>query len=380
LRKKIIEKSLLNFIKSNKLLWFLVIYLLLNTFLISMDPFISLYNSLRILEVLILFLILTEITASQKYWQKILAVIFFSGIAQSIIALFQFLFQKSLGLKYLGESFLSPQILGVAKLEVNGEKFVRAYGTFPHPNLLGIFLFLSLILGIYLFLNRKKLLISLNRLYLLGGIALILIGILVTFSRSIWFITFLLGLLLVLRYSQNLIRPDFKLKNSVLYIAVTFFFFLIIFGIFYQFIYSRICYQNCQDQSLILRQKYSNFSQQIIQNNSLLGIGMGQFSSYFETVNPYNLDKWDIQPVHNMYLLITSEVGLIGLALILLFFLNKADFRFFKNPLSAFLFLAFLIIAFFDHYFWTLPQGQFILWLTLALLVSWGKMRNSIKY
>jgi O-antigen ligase len=345
-----------------------------------MDPFISLYNSLRILEVLILFLILTEITASQKYWQKILAVIFFSGIAQSIIALFQFLFQKSLGLKYLGESLLNPQILGVAKLEVNGEKFVRAYGTFPHPNLLGIFLFLSLILGIYLFLNRKKLLISLNRLYLLGGIALILIGILVTFSRSIWFITFLLGLLLVLRYSQNLIRPDFKIKNSVLYIAVTFFFFLIIFGIFYQFIYSRICYQNCQDQSLILRQKYSNFSQQIIQNNSLLGIGMGQFSSYFETVNPYNLDKWDIQPVHNMYLLITSEVGLIGLALILLFFLNKADFRFFKNPLLAFLFLAFLIIAFFDHYFWTLPQGQFILWLTLALLVSWGKMKDSIKY
>jgi O-antigen ligase len=384
LRIKIIKKSLAKFIKSNKLLWFLTAYLLFNTFLISTNSFISLYNSLRTLELLIFFLILIEIIDSQKYWQKILAVIFFSGIIQSIIALFQFLIQKSLGLKYLGESLLSPQILGVAKLEVSGEKFIRAYGTFPHPNLLAIFLFLSLTLGIFLFINREKLLINLNKFHLLGGIALISIGILNTFSRSIWLITTFLVLFLIIRYcgstSWQTIISNLKLKKSIPYFAIIFTFLVLFFGILYQFIQPRICYQNCQDQSLILRQKYSNFSQQIIRNNLLTGIGIGQFTSVFSIINPYNLDKWDIQPVHNLYLLITSEIGLLGLILILLFFLSKADFHFFKNPLLAFLFLSFLMIAFFDHYFWTIPQGQFILWLTLALLVGWGKMKDSTKY
>lgn len=376
LRKKIIEKSLKKFIKNNRLFLILAIYLLFNTFFISSHSSVSLYSSLRIIEVLLFFIILVETINSQKYWEKFLAVIFFSGIIQSILGLFQFLFQKSLGLKYLGESVLSPQILGVAKLETNGEKFIRTYGTFPHPNLLGIFLFLSLALGIYLFIHRETIKLNLNKFYLLGGIFLISIGILLTFSRSIWLITSILGLVLTIIYSRNLFKPDFKLKKAAIYSAVIFSFLLIFFGIFYQFISPRICYQNCQDQSLDFRQKYLDFSQEIIRNNPLFGIGIGQFSSNFYALNPHNLNEWDIQPVHSLYLLITSEIGLIGLVLILLFFLNKSNLHFLKKPFLAYLFLALLLIAFFDHYFWTLPQGQFIFWLTLALLVSFSKIKE----
>jgi hypothetical protein len=34
------------------------------------------------------------------------------------------------------------------------------------------------------------------------------------------------------------------------------------------------------------------------------------------------------------------------------------------------LFLGFLLLGLFDHYFWTLLQGQIIFWLALALTVN----------
>jgi O-antigen ligase len=379
LKEKIKNNSIEKFIKNNWFLWLLVFYFLFNSFFVSLNPFSSLYNSLRILEVLVFFLILVNTIKSKQFLEKIFSVIFISGIIQSIIAFFQFIFQKSLGLKYLGETVLSPQILGIAKIEDNGEKFIRAYGTFPHPNLLGIFLFLSLFCGIYLFLHNKKFKTPALKFFLPLCFFIILIGILLTFSRSIWLITFLLGLTIILRYSKNLFKPDFRIKNSVIYIFIIFSFTVIILLVFSKVISIRICYQNCQDQSLIFREIYLNFSQKIIQNNFLTGIGIGQFTSFFKEINPYNLPEWNLQPVHNFYLLITSELGIIGLLLLIFFIISKISFSFFKKSLLEFLFVAFLFVAFFDHYFWTLPQGQFIFWLTLALLTSSSRIKEVIK-
>ena len=380
LKEKIKNHSIEKFIKKNWILYLLAFYFIFNSFFVSPEPFSSLYNSLRILEVLILFLILIEIIESKQFLEKIFKIIFISGIIQSIVAFFQFIFQKSLGLRYLGETVLNPQILGIAKIEANGEKFVRAYGTFPHPNLLGIFLFLTLLLGVYLFLYNKKSLTSPTKFLFLLGFLIIPIGILLTFSRSVWLITVFFGLILILRYSRKLFSPDFKLKNSVFYIFIIFSFVTIIFLVFYSLMSTRICYQNCQDQSLLFRQIYLNFSQNIIQNNFTTGIGIGQFTSIFKEINPNDLPEWNLQPVHNFYLLITSEVGLLGLILILFFALNKINFLFLKNVVLSFLFIAFLLIGFFDHYFWTLPQGQFIFWLALALLVSFSKIKSNIKH
>ncbi|MCK4892131.1 MAG: hypothetical protein KAS78_05680, partial [Candidatus Pacebacteria bacterium] len=58
--------------------------------------------------------------------------------------------------KITGESVIGPQIPGVAKIAVDGEKIIRAYGTFPHPNILGGFLIFTTVITIYLYLEHKR--------------------------------------------------------------------------------------------------------------------------------------------------------------------------------------------------------------------------------
>ena len=80
------------------------------------------------------------------------------------------------------------------------------------------------------------------------------------------------------------------------------------------------------------------------------------------------LSSWIHQPVHNIYLLIASETGLIGLILFLVFI-----FQLFRKIIGQEYFLllivfSFLFIGLFDHFFWTLQQGQLMFWLTLGIM------------
>lgn len=94
-----------------------------------------------------------------------LIVIAFSGFLQSLIAIYQFIVQRSVFAspilaKITGESIIGTQIPGVAKIVVDSEKIIRAYGTFPHPNILGGFLIFTLLITIYLYLEHKKSILS----------------------------------------------------------------------------------------------------------------------------------------------------------------------------------------------------------------------------
>lgn len=78
------------------------------------------------------------------------------GAIQSMIGFGQFVLQRDLGLAVFGESVLSPLNRDVARTFIEGGRLLRAYGTFPHPNILAAFLVLSLLSLYYLFINFKK--------------------------------------------------------------------------------------------------------------------------------------------------------------------------------------------------------------------------------
>ena len=366
--------------------WFLItIYLIFSSLLIASNPKIAFYNASRILEVILFFCIFIDTIKTKNLFNKALYLIFLSGVIQSLIALLQFIFQKSLGLKYLGESLLSPSILGVAKIEVAREKFIRGYGTFPHPNLLGAFLFLALLAGFYFILNRnlqipfslpEKIKILrlkkptknlLAKIHFFTGSLIISTGIITTFSRSVWLVTALLILGIIIFRFKPLFSKKYLFKQTLLTIVIL----MAFWAGFARFVPARICTGNCQDQSLTLRQNYSEFAKTVIAKNLIFGIGPGQFITTFKEQNPTNLPDWDIQPVHNLYLMILSELGFVGFLLLFGFIFKNISPG--KNLFSI-LVGSFLILGFFDHYFWTLPQGQFIFWLSLALLASSGRI------
>jgi hypothetical protein len=130
------------------------------------------------------------------------------GLIQAIIGILQFILQRSVGLFWLFESHIAPGIDGVAKIVIGGEKYIRAYGLFPHPNILGGFLLISIILtwACYKIFHPSR----------LGGIGIILIltaqviALILTFSKSA-----ILGLIIGLGYVVWKNKKMFHLERNI---------------------------------------------------------------------------------------------------------------------------------------------------------------------
>jgi O-antigen ligase len=97
---------------------------------------------------------------------------------------------------------------------------------------------------------------------------------------------------------------------------------------------------------------------------------------------PLGLKEWEIQPVHNLYLLVLAEIGVVGLTFLLftvLVYLKR--FREISgnwNKTGLYAIYGFLALGLFDHYFWTTPQGIIIFWLAIALIAGSCKIKGGI--
>ncbi|PIY75070.1 MAG: hypothetical protein COY85_01340 [Candidatus Portnoybacteria bacterium CG_4_10_14_0_8_um_filter_40_50] len=110
-----------------------------------------------------------------------------------------------------------------------------------------------------------------------------------------------------------------------------------------------------------------------------MGIGQGNFVWTFTNLGLF--ENWVYQPVHNIYLLIAAETGILGL-FAFLWFLFKImrsvylERKAIKDKLAFYSFLSIvfflLAIGFFDHFLWDLQQGQLMLWIMLGILASFS--------
>ncbi len=376
-RKKLFTKKTWQKISNQPLFFFVILVLM--SFLINKPSGSNWYNLLRLLEVIFLFIVSRDLLKQHTVRIYTQFILFVGGTVQATIAILQFIYQKSIGLGWLGENVISPNIHGIAKFSFEGEKFIRAYGTFPHPNVLGIFLLFSLTSGLSLVLSKKILMDKLRlqyRLIFLSEFLIILVGILLTYSRAIIAFTFLLLIIFALtqrkfiskRYKQycNQLKVPFFLQTTLAII-------LIFGGVFfaYNLIAPRLCIQCSGDASMHFRKIYRQTAELIIFKHPFLGVGPGNFVPTSKELTVNKISAWRLQPVHNLYLLIASELGLVSLFLFLLtvFLFVFRQFRWkilINSPLNLFFLIA-LLVAFFDHYFWTIPQGQIIFWLTFSL-------------
>ncbi|HYE21990.1 MAG TPA: hypothetical protein VD998_00180, partial [Verrucomicrobiae bacterium] len=142
-----------------------------------------LYNAFKWLELLGLCLFLSKELKESINFKTAFLVLFLSGVFQASLGLWQFHVQHMAGLGFLGEYIADLNTPGVATIEISGTKLLRAYGTFPHPNLLGAFLVLGLILGYY-YVSRET---FRNKLLVSCGTLVISLGLFLTFSRIAWF-------------------------------------------------------------------------------------------------------------------------------------------------------------------------------------------------
>ena len=334
------------------------------------DKLFALYWSIRFFLVLSLGLVVSAIKPKLKN----IALVFLSaGIIQSILAAWQFATQQVIGNKWLGMAAQHAMEPGASVIEIADERWLRAYGSFSHPNILAGFLVIVIILNVYLAssysspikIKEKYINPSLFNLF----IPVLFVGIFLTFCRSAFIALILslivLGVFVFIKDRKKL--QDFK-KTTVILVAC-----LLIFGfIFHSFIRQRTSLESrLEIESISQRQIQFEVSAELIQQKPFVGHGISNFTRAWYDFDA-ELDNWNYQPIHNVLILILTELGFVGLFL----FLLTIALKIFQSQgtidrVKIFKYILLIIIlslSFFDHYLWSFNSGLILWWLILGLI------------
>jgi O-antigen ligase len=136
--------------------------------------------------------------------------------------------------------------------------------------------------------------------------------------------------------------------------------------IFGTVVFNRFASTSFLEESFLVRVDLVKNAWWMIQTNPVFGVGLMNFLVRLPSfAHPYTFYQY-LQPVHNMYLLLASEIGIVGLVLSL-WFLYKTVCHVQAAPFSSQRTACFLLVAsilflgLFDHYFLTLQAGQLLL-------------------
>ena len=320
--------------------------------------------------------------------KRFLILIVSFGVFNSLIATYQFFAFKSFGLQFIGEPVLSF-LPGISKVAFPGTILIRGYGLFSHPNILGAYLFLCVMISIFfiekIVLTSPKLKI-IKLLFAELSLILCVFGLMVSFSRSAIIVSVIsLAIFFYFLFFQKKENNPAKLRKSETWVGI----FSIVFSIFIvSFVLGDIILPRFQglvgSEAFIDRIKYSQMALDVIEKNPALGIGIGSGVSYFLKNNIYSMfgfnNFWQFEPVHNLYLIIALEIGIFGLFFFLLFIFNllimisKLIFKKSDNKLEPILCLSILVgnltLGIFDHYFWDSSSGILIFWTAITISLS----------
>ena len=318
---------------------------------------------------------------------------------ESAILIAEWVRQRSLGLQWLGEWFFSAHTPGIAKVLFDGQEYLRAYATFAHPNIAAAVLMLGIIvLGwwilsnldskgkaggwltvlydadkfppvirpAWLWLNRHSLYALVATLVLLG------LGLFVTFSRSVWLACLAsLGLLLV--WFSPRLSGLMQSRKTVIGLLIGGLVAVMVLG---PMVWSRFNSLDSTDRlSIERRVQLNEVALKLLDQKPWLGVGVNNFVTRLVDFGPlYGIGIWR-EPVHNLYLLVAVETGLLGLTLWVIVHSMvwiRIGLRLWRGVVDHKVLLllaawvAVLLLGLIDHYWWTSQQGRLVWWLLIG--------------
>lgn len=326
------------------LLLFLSFFIFANIFY-SASPTLSFYKWFKFLELYLVVLYFSK----QKVVSLVLftKTIFCSIVAFSLIGILQFIIKGTVGgaLYFLGERNFTASTPGIALVNIFGREFMRSYSVFSHPNSLAGFLGSSL-LFIFLSGSLKKKPLS------FFGVLIVVSCFILTFSLSSYLGIFL-AFSLILFYQNKRFFTQFVKLLFLLFIVAS-----LLLPIASPWMVSNI---GGLEQSTRQRLDLAYISGQMIEKNFLLGQGLGTFIVGIPAFRGLSTYSWILQPVHNIYLLVFAETGILGL-MFFVYFLHKVLLNALKKENLLLLIPIFFILftGLFDHYSLTLQQNSFL--------------------
>jgi hypothetical protein len=318
------------------------------------SPALASYTALRWLIAAGLFLGLAQ---SNVLLAPILTA-FLAGLGiQALIGLGQVVRQGPLGLP--GELTLDPAREGASIIAVGGSRWLRAYGLTFHPNVLGGFMAVGLLVSLPLLERRSIQLVW----------WLVWIGLLLSFSRAAW-----LGAGLALPPLAAWLawrHPHLRraLRNSVALAAIA----MVLVGtLFSGQLLARVgSLAVAEDQSLRERGEMIVLALEIIAARPLTGVGAGNFPLAMQASGTSTLPQF----AHNVPILLAAEIGVAAGALWCWLWLAPGRLldRHARDPspwpvvlIAAWLALG--VIGLWDSYPWALNQGCLLTVTLLGLL------------
>jgi O-antigen ligase len=323
----------------------------------------AIFKWLKVFEFLFLgYFVATEKKMEISGW--IVKPMSLSLILFSAVGLWQLVIGHSIGglFYFLGERAFSLSTPGIATVNYLNRDWLRVYSTFSHPNSLAGFFGVGTFM--VLFTNFKSRFWKYTKyISLILGYILIFLA----FSLSSYLSIFLALMFL------TIVNSNRKIGKLLLYLVILLtLVFAFILPLVSPLIFS---WPSIFPENISERFVLAGVAGKLIMENFLFGVGLNNYVLHLLGQNIPPQITWLLQPVHNIFLLITSETGFVGLVLFSIVIIKSVKgFR--NNPVFLLAILYILLTGSTDHYWLTLQQNQLLFATILGL--SFNKNNSTI--
>ncbi|MGA9754302.1 MAG: O-antigen ligase family protein [Desulfobaccales bacterium] len=338
--------------------------------LMAQDKLFAAFDLFALSTSMLIYIYVASEIRQRRELHLVLTLLIFSAALQGGIALAQYLTGSSLGLDFAG---VGRTLYGFAGLEVVS----RVGGLIGHPNNLALFFDLMLPLSLSLLFCPWR---GHTRFFLAVAVFLQVVGLGVTFSRGGIIASSLALISLAVFHGARrfgLVRALFLTLVGALLITV----FLAIVPNPFEKGLTRT------EQTAHGRWPLAEIALNMIQHHPLFGVGLNNFthaSRRYDFTQEQIVSAWNA-PVHNLFLFMAGEIGLVGLICFLVFLAKvmaglipamRSPDPFILSVGAGLFFglMAFLIHAQVDYSIWTQNRP---LWFLLGLAMCVGRFART---
>ncbi|MBI5729130.1 MAG: O-antigen ligase family protein [Candidatus Magasanikbacteria bacterium] len=357
----------------------------------STSPTISYQWLFHLLEGLCLLIIIAE----QKGDGRGLLVAFWAGgVGQGILGAWQFFSQAVTHIPGFGIAPQTAARIGSFVVETSTERWLRAYGSFGSPNILGGYLALVFIIGLLLYLKSTLR----QKVFFTAGQMVVLTGLVLSFSRGAW-VAALTGVAVAVavvlskaparlndisrsggkdlpftplndrsKAQAEDSSPHKGALNDIL--KQLFFCLLIILTLFFTLhpLFATRFTPSTRLEARSLEERAGQYRDALplIREHWFMGAGPGAYTAALAKKHP-SWPVWNIQPAHNIYLLLFAELGVVGFVLFFWWcvFVVRRTLGQRRYWLPVLFTLA--ALGLFDHWLMSLYVGAMVWWAIFGL-------------
>ncbi|MCA9375711.1 MAG: O-antigen ligase family protein [Candidatus Doudnabacteria bacterium] len=332
---------------------------------VASDSLLALQQATQIVAGVLLFVLLLVRAHRGPSEHKVLWAFLITMCVQAILALIQFGVQEVWGSVLLGVAAHTPGTLGVPVVEALSGRYLRAYGMFPHPNILGAWLAVGAFAALWGVLRFERRWMVLTT----GVFALLLAGLVVTFSRSAWLALALAVVVWIISTAAVGTVPYWKRWIGPIVVigcvAV-----LLLTGL-RPLLETRVGFDSrLEEKSVSERVQFFERGWDLFTQQPVMGYGLGHATVALHEYDA-ELPGYLLQPPHVVGLVLLIELGVVGLFLLFslvvwLFHIVRRELTY-STPILIAAVLFLVIISLFDHFLWTLWSGMSLVVVVLSL-------------